>query len=113
MEKLKTIKAICVKTNALDYFGEEDRNWNVEIEKEYDILTIKSEIKEGNHSMMVIYADPINDFRPSGFVPMELFEIDFDQLPETYHQITNADDETIIEISALSEVGLKLIHDAF
>ena len=113
MEKSKVIKGVCIKKIALDYYGKEDRNWGVEIGKEYDILIINLRIIEGNHSAMVIYADRINDFRPSGFVPMELFEIDLDNISEIYHILTNPDNETTIEIEALSDKQLKPVHDAF
>ncbi|WP_165366160.1 hypothetical protein [Brumimicrobium glaciale] len=109
----KIIKGICIKTNALDYFGNEDGKWFLEVGKEYEFLSIRSGIKEGNHATMVVYADKINDYRPSGLEPIELFEIDLDNISEIYHTITNSDNETIIEIEALSDKHLNPIHDAF
>lgn len=113
MEKLRIIKGVCIKKTALDYYGNEDRDWAVEIGKEYEFLVIKLENTEGNHSGMVIYADPINDYRPSGFVPMELFEIDLTVIPEIYQKGTNADSETVIEIKALTDEQLNPIHESF
>lgn len=101
--KSKAITGKCVKNIALDYYDKRDRNWNVEIGKEYEFLIINLGIESGNHSVLVNYVDRTNYFQPSGFIPMELFEMDLTNISEFYHEVSGKKNETLIEIEAFSE----------
>ncbi len=105
--KSKAIIGKCIKKIALNYHEKTERNWNVEIGKEYEFLILILGIEKGNHSALVNYVDKTNSFKPSGFVPMELFEIDLNNISEFYHQVINAKKETTIEIEAFSEKQYK------
>ncbi len=101
--KSKAIIGKCIKNVALNYHEKTERNWNVEIGKEYEFLIVNSGIEKGNHSALVNYVDKTNSFKPSGFIPMELFEIDLTNISDFYHQVSNAGKGTTIEIKAFSE----------
>ncbi len=101
--KSKVIKGKCIKKIALQYHGKEDREWGVEIGKEYEFLIINLDIKRGNHAALVNYVDRTNDFRPAGFVPLELFDIDLTNISDFYHKVVNEKNETTIEIVTFSE----------
>lgn len=104
LKNSNAIKGKCIKQTALDYGGVETRDWGVKIGKEYEFLIIQTGIQNGNHSSLVNYVDKENDFRPSGFIPMELFEINLDQVSNFYHKLTNELNETTIEIKAFSKI---------
>jgi len=101
--KSKAIRGICIKKTALDYYDEKDRNWDVEIGKEYEFLIINLGIERGNHSALVNYVDRTNYFQPSGFIPMELFDIDLTNISDFYHKVVVEKNETMIEIEAFSK----------
>jgi hypothetical protein len=101
--KSKAIRGKCVKKTALDYYDKKDRNWDVEIGKEYEFLIINLGLEKGNHSALVNYVDRTNYFQPSGFVPMELFDIDLTNIYEFYHKVCNEKNEPTIEIEDFSK----------
>ena len=101
--KSKAIIGKCVKKFALDYYEKTDRDWDVKVGKEYEFLIVNLGVKKGNHSALVSYVDKTNYFLPSGFVPMELFDIDLDNISEFYHKVSNSENETTIEIKAFSK----------
>ncbi len=105
--KSNAIRGKCVKKIALDYYDKTARNWDVEIGKEYEFLIINLGLERGNHSALVNYVDRTNYFQPSGFVPMELFEIDLTTISDFYHKIRDEKNETKIEIEALSRQKYK------
>jgi hypothetical protein len=93
----KSLKGVCLKREAINYSGTEIRKWDVEIGKQYEFIILSTELKKGNHSGLVEYVDRKHYFRPSGFVPMELFDIDLKNLSELYHKIKNENEEVTIE----------------
>jgi len=99
----RVIKGICVKSEALDYRGDELRNWDVEVGKEYEFLSIHSDSFSPNHPVLVNYVNRDCYFRPSGFVPMELFDLSLDEIPEPYHKILDGENQIKIELKAFSE----------
>jgi hypothetical protein len=101
--KSNAIRGKCVKKIALDYYDKTDRNWDVEIGKEYEFLIINLGLENGNHSALVNYVDRTNYFQPSGFIPMELFEIDLTVIPDFYHKVRVEKNETTIEIEVFSK----------
>jgi hypothetical protein len=101
--KSNAIRGKCVKKIALDYYDKTDRNWDVEIGKEYEFLIINLGLENGNHSALVNYVDRTNYFQPSGFIPMELFEIDLTAIPDFYHKVRVEKNETTIEIEVFSK----------
>jgi hypothetical protein len=101
--KSKVIRGKCLKNEALDYYEKKTRNWEVEIGKEYEFLIVNSGIQNGNHNQLVNYVDRTNHFQPSGFVPMELFEIDLANLSEFYHKVITPENELTIELIAFSK----------
>lgn len=105
--KSNAIRGKCVKKIAFDYYDKKDRNWDVEIGKEYEFLIINLGLEKGNHSALVNYVDRTNYFQPSGFVPMELFEIDLTTIPDFYHKVRDEKNETTIEIEAFSNKKYK------
>ena len=105
--KSKAIIGKCIKKTALDYYEKIERDWNVEIGKEYEFLIVNLGIDKGNHSSLVNYVDRTNSLKPSGFVPMELFEIDLNNISEFYNKVVNEKKETTIEIKAFSEKHYK------
>ena len=111
--KSNAIRGKCVKKIALDHYDKKDRNWNVEIGEEYEFLIINLGLERGNHSALVNYVDRTNYFQPSGFVPMELFEIDLTTIPAFYHKVHDEKNETTIEIEAFSKVKYKPTQYSF
>ena len=101
--KSKAIKGRCIKQIALDYYGKKERDWDVEIGKEYEFIIINLGIERGNHSALVQYIDRTNNFQLSGFIPMELFDLDLTKIPEFYHKVSNSKNEIIIGIEAFSD----------
>jgi hypothetical protein len=93
----KAIKGVCIKNSALNYDGDKKRKWNVEIGKEYEFIIINTGLKNYNHSSLVNYIDKEYDFNPSGFIPMELFKINLDEIPEQYYSRENEQKEITIE----------------
>ena len=104
--KSKAIRGKCVKRISLDYYDKKDRNWDVEIGQEYEFIIINLGIEKGNHSAMVNYVDRTNYFQPSGFIPMDLFDIDLTNISEFYHKVSSKK-ETTIEIKAFSDKNYK------
>lgn len=111
--KSKVIKGKCVKKTALNYYDKKDRNWDVEIGKEYEFLIINLGVERGNHSALVNYVDRTNYFQPSGFIPMVLFDIDLTNISEFYQNISNAKNETTIEIEAFTDKKFKPTQYSF
>ena len=111
--KSNAIRGKCVKKITLDYYDKKDRNWDVEIGEEYEFLVINLDLERGNHSALVKYVDRTNYFQPSGFVPMELFEIDLTTIPACYHKVLDENNETTIEIEAFSKVKYKPTQYSF
>jgi hypothetical protein len=111
--KSKAIKGKCIKKISLDYYDKKDRDWDVEIGKEYEFLIVNLGIERGNHSALVNYVDRTNYFQPSGFIPMELFDIDLTSLSEFYHRVSNEKKETILEIEAFSDKKYKPTEYSF
>ncbi|NPV51640.1 MAG: hypothetical protein HPY60_10675 [Candidatus Methanofastidiosum sp.] len=93
----KAIKGMCIKNTALDYDGISIRDWEVEVGRQYEFIFIRLNLKNKNHSSYVNYVDRENDFSPSGFVPMELFDIDLNTISDLYQKSENKDAEIIIE----------------
>jgi hypothetical protein len=93
----KAIKGVCIKNCSLDYYGDKKRKWNVEIGKEYEFIIINIGLKNYNHSSLVNYIDKEYDFNPSGFIPMELFKINLDEIPKQYYSKKNEHKEITIE----------------
>jgi hypothetical protein len=76
---------ICRTDKALDYYKPEIRDWELTVDGKYEILEIiNSSNKNDNHEQYVRYVDHDNDLYPSGFVPKELFEIDFSNVSDLY-----------------------------
>ncbi|MBL0382506.1 MAG: hypothetical protein JKP90_23485 [Desulfofustis sp. PB-SRB1] len=70
---------------ALDCYKPEIRDWKLTVDGKYEILEIiNSSSKNDNHEQYVRYVDRDNDLYPSGFVPKELFEIDFSNISDLY-----------------------------
>ncbi|MBE9488808.1 MAG: hypothetical protein IMY67_00820 [Bacteroidetes bacterium] len=111
--KSKAIKGKCLKKEALDYYDKKNRNWDVEVGKEYEFLIINTGIQKGNHPALVNYVDRTNYFQPSGFIPMELFEIDLDNISEFYHKVSNTKSQTRIELEAFSDKQYKPTQYSF
>lgn len=111
--KSKIIRGKCVNKIALDYYDQKDRNWGVVIGKEYEFLIINLGLERGNHSSLVNYVDRTMDSQPSGFVPMELFEIDLDNISKFYHKVSNSKNEVTIEIEAFSKKQYKPTEYSF
>lgn len=100
IRKSKAIRGKCIKKSTRSDFGQK---WDVEVGKEYEFLIINLGLERDNHSACVNYVDRTNYFQPSGFVPMELFEINLTNIPDSYQQVLNEKNETIIELRALSK----------
>lgn len=109
----KPIKGHCIKKFARDYYEEKERKWDVVIGKEYEFIIINSGLTRGNHSALVNYVDRTNDFQPSGFIPMELFDIDLKTISEIYQKVVNTSNETTIEIKAFSGKHYKPTQYSF
>jgi len=99
----KAIKGICIKTNAWNPWGNEMREWELEVGKEYEFIIISKGIKNKKYSPTVNYIDRQDYFRPSGFVPAELFEIDLKNISDFYHIIETKECEQLIELKDLSD----------
>ena len=90
------IRAKCLKTKALNYNDSNVRNWRLEVGGIYEIIEVNLGLQSGNHKALVRYLDKNNHFYPSGYVPADLFDIDFDKIPNSYFQIKNDISEIII-----------------
>jgi len=102
-EKEKMIKGVCIKNEALNYGGKDIRNWDVTVGETYEFLIINTGLKKGNHFALANYSDRENNFRPSGYIPMELFDIELNNISDLYHRIVNAKKEMTIEPKSWSE----------
>ena len=111
--KSRAIRGTCIKEVALDYYARENRNWDVEIGRQYEFLIINLGIKDGNHLGLVKYVDRANYFQPSGFVPMELFDIDLANISEFYHRVTESSRESTTELKAFSKEYYKPVRYSF
>ena len=84
-DKYVPLIGICRSDKALDYYKSEIRDWELTVDGKYEILEIiNSSSNNANHKQYVRYVDRDNDLYPSGFVPKELFEIDFSNISELY-----------------------------
>jgi len=98
LKKRKVIKGICIKNEALDYVGNAIKKWNVEIGKEYEFIAIRTNILNDNHKGYANYIDREYNFKPSGFLPISLF--DFENLSafsDVYTTIKERNSEIYIE----------------
>lgn len=76
---------ICKTAKALDYYKSETRDWDLKIGKKYEILEVViSSTNNDNHKQYVRYVDRENNLYPSGYVPLELFEIDLQNISDKY-----------------------------
>ena len=76
---------ICKTAKALDYYKSETRDWDLQIGKKYEILEVViSSTNTDNHKQYVRYVDRENNLYPSGYVPLELFEIDLQNISDKY-----------------------------
>ena len=80
----KVIKAKCIKTECLNYDGKENRNWELEVGKEYFIIGISVDIKKTFHQISFQIFDPSYSDTTPYFIPAELFEINDKAIPEKY-----------------------------
>ena len=108
----KAIIGKCINEEAPNYEGSELRKWGVVLGKTYQFLSIKDGSTEGNRSY-VNFIDPENDFYPSGFVPMELFEINLEVISEVYDQNRDEKGTTLIEIADFSVRNFIPRHYSF
>lgn len=84
-DKYIPLIGICRTDKALDCYKPEIRDWKLTVDGKYEILEIiNSSSKNDNHEQYVRYVDRDNDLYPSGFVPKELFEIDFSNISDLY-----------------------------
>ena len=86
----KVIKATCIKTKGLDYYGKKERNWELKVGQEYYILGISVDLKKSPQRIMFQIFDPSYSDRTPYFIPAELFEINDRIVPPNY-SITVAD----------------------
>ena len=107
------IKGVCVKSECLDYSEPNIRDWEVEVGKEYEFLIVDFDIIQGNHSKFVNYFDRLNDYKPSGFVPMELFDIDLTNISEYYDQKITSKDILTIEPHSFTKSKYSPIEFSF
>lgn len=87
----------CIKKEALNYDGKSIRTWDVEIGKEYSFISITLNKSDKVHSAYVNYADENYDYRPSGYVPMDLFKIDLNNISNLYLKEETENQEIQIE----------------
>jgi hypothetical protein len=111
--RVKAIKGLCIKTNAWNPWGNEMRDWEVEVGKEYEFIIISKGMKNKKYPPTVNYIDRQYYFRPSGFVPAELFEIDLKNISDFYHIIETKDCEQLIELKDLSDRYYKPVKYSF
>jgi hypothetical protein len=78
------IKAKCIKTECLNYDGNEIRNWELEVGKEYYIIGISVDLKKPFHQISFQIFDPSYSATTPYFIPAELFEINDKIIPENY-----------------------------
>lgn len=84
-DKYVPLIGICRITKSLDYYKPDIRDWKMNVGEKYEILEIVNCSSENdNHKQYVRYVDRDNDLYPSGFVPRELFDIDFDCISDIY-----------------------------
>lgn len=113
-ENERMIKGKCIKNEALNYEGDEKIDWGLEIGKTYDILVVIEESKTfENHKSLVIFVDKDEYFIPSGYVPMELFEIDESRVLEYYKKDVNEDGELVTEPTDWSKEVYKATQNSF
>lgn len=96
-DKYVPITGICLSNSSRDYMGDNIRDWNLKVGDKYEILEIfKSSGSNDNHDYYIRYVDRTNDLDPSGFIPMELFDINLDKISNLY-KVAYVDGE-IVEI---------------
>ena len=109
----KAIKGVCIKTNAWSPWGNKMRDWELEVGKEYEFIIISKGKKNKKYPPTVNYVDRENNFRPSGFIPAELFEIDLKSISDFYHIIETKESEELIELKDLSDKYYKPVIYSF
>jgi len=80
----KVIKAKCIKTECLNYDGQENRNWKLKVGDEYFIIGISVDLKRKFHQILFQIFDPTYSQTTPYLIPAELFEIDNRTVPENY-----------------------------
>ena len=86
----KVLKATCIKTIGLDYYGKNERNWELKVGKEYYILGIYVDLKKSTNQIGFQILDPSYSDTTPYFIPAELFEIKDKIVPPNY-SLTVAD----------------------
>jgi hypothetical protein len=109
----KAIKGKCVKTKAWNPWGNEMRDWELEVGKEYEFIIISKGMKNKKYPPTVNYIDREDYFRPSGFIPAELFEIDLENISDFYHIIETDECEQLIELKDLADKFYKPVNYSF
>jgi len=80
----KVLKATCIKTTGLDYDGKSERNWELQVGKEYYILGISVDLKKSLHQITFQIFDPSYSETTPYLIPAELFEIKDKIIPPNY-----------------------------
>lgn len=86
----KVLKATCIKTVGPDYDGKSERDWELEVGKEYYVLGISINLKESTNQIKFQVFDPSYSETTPYFIPAELFELKDKIIPPNY-SITVAD----------------------
>lgn len=97
------IKGTCIKTRAWNPWAKEMQDWDLELNKEYEFLIVSNGMKDDSYSPTVNYVDKSDYFRPSGFIPAELFKIDTTTIPDEYHKIETDQCNELIELKDFSD----------
>lgn len=109
----KAIKGVCIKTNAWNPWGNEMKDWQLDVGKEYEFIIVSKGAKDSKYPPTVNYVNRDDYFRPSGFFPAELFEIDLKYISDFYHTIETNECEQLIELKDLSEKHYKPVQYSF
>ena len=85
LEKYIPIIGICKTKEALDYYTDNIRDWELEVGLKYEIIEIiKASRKNDNHKQYVRYVERDRDLYPSGLIPMDVFDINLDSISDIY-----------------------------
>lgn len=109
----KAIKGVCIKTNAWNPWGKEMKDWELVVGKEYEFIIISKGVKDKSYPPTVNFVNRDNYFRPSGFFPAELFEIDLEYISDFYHTIETNECEHLIELRDLSDKNYMPVQYSF
>lgn len=100
----KVIKATCIKTVGIDYDGQKERNWEVNVGQDYYILGISVDLKKSPQQIMFQIFDPSYSETTPYFIPAELFEIKDRIVPPDY-SLTVADN--LLQLDPIEFVDKK------